>query len=114
MYIQTKTSQIHAVLIGRKLYAPIKVCNTIVYLKVHSPTLKKVEIEVRKGELMSKENNLIFPVAVQRLEFLIKYIKSEYICGLDELPNKIDGIDYMDDERVTALRIAAKLQNHGK
>ena len=114
MYIQTKTNQIHAVLINHKLYAPIKVCNTIVYLKLHSATLKKVKIEVKKGELMSKENNLIFPVAVQRLEFLVRYINSEAIGGLDELPNKIDGIDYMDDERITALRITAKLQNHGK
>ena len=114
MYIQTKTNQIHAALIGRKLYAPIRVCNTIVYLKIYSSTLKKVKIEVRKGELMYKENNLIFPVTVQRLEFLVKYIKSEYICGLNELPSKIDGIDYMDDERVTALRITAKLQNYGK
>ena len=114
MYIQTKTNQIHAVLIGRKLYAPIKVCNTIVYLKVHSPTLKNVKIEVRKGELMCKENNLIFPVAVQRLEFLIRYIKSEAVEGLNELPDKIDGVDYMDDERVTALKITAKLQKHGK
>lgn len=112
MYIITENLPIQLMRKGNKLYAPIEVCGVSIALQLHSTKGICPDADVRKGNLSPLSNNRVFQETIRRLEFLVDYIKLEKIEFLTSLPIRINGIDYMDEERKAAMAITRKTRRN--
>lgn len=110
MYIVTENLPIQLMRKGGKLYAPIEVRGVSIALQFHSMKGVCPNADVRKGNLSPLSNNRVFQETIRRLEFLVDYIQSEKLEYFSQLPLKINGVDYLGQERLIAFKISAKLR----